>query len=551
MIHGRMSDPAAPVRPFLFSVRLTAALAILGLIAALQGGLAIWAVGLAEKHVQRGRVAADIQHAFVVLSSDKQRLRTWVAQRQFGAGAADTMRDELLANMLGTLRRLDELSRLAVGLDESPAARQRQAERGEALKVLDRSLVQLAQGLAKAPALTTDADAASAWMAAQDLFDKLEGRDLRRLLSDSLVREEESVREKRIDTDVTLGWLRSFWFGSTAALLMAALLLAAYFARALSKPLLRLSQGAQALGAGDLAHRIPVDTFDEFSQAARSMNGMAEELAAHRGREREAREVLEKEVEARTAELTAALDTLHEGEARRRRLLADISHELRTPTTAIRGEAQVTLRGSDKPIIEYKGSLQRIADTAHQLGLVIDDLLTMAKSDMDALSLNRKTINLVGVLDDVVSHGAAMARAGQVQLAHEAWPDPLPMSGDADRLRQLLLILIDNAVRYSRPGGTIKIAARRIHEGADWIAILVEDNGIGIEDDELGLIFERNHRTARARLHSPEGSGLGLPIARFLAHRHGGDISISSGTQGGTTAMVMLPLMAESRRLSA
>jgi signal transduction histidine kinase len=190
------------------------------------------------------------------------------------------------------------------------------------------------------------------------------------------------------------------------------------------------------------------------------MNAMAEELSAHRAREREARRALEDQVASRTAELTVALSVQKEAEARRRQLFADISHELRTPTTAIRGEAQVALRGKEKSATEYQQSLRQIEDASRQLAATIDDLLTMARSDIDSLSLRKARVDLSEVLGEVFSLGKAMAHAHGIKLCQKAWPDGLTTLGDADRLRQLLLVLIDKCYpifssgRSSVPYGT-------------------------------------------------------------------------------------------------
>lgn len=518
------------------------ALLALAVVSVVEGAFALWAVGLAERHVLRGRVAADIKQGFTELRSDKQQLRNWLAQRQFGVDAADSQRDLLLERMRGALVRLNALAEQAVKLDDSPAARQRQAQRRDALLVLDGSLAQLGRGLASLNPPPIGTDATVAWHIANELFDRAEGRDLRGLLEDSIEREDIAVREKRADTDDTLAWLRQLWLVSTAAFVFFTLLLAAGLAQALRRRLLSLTEGAAALRSGRLSHRIALDGPDEFADVARSMNAMAEELADHRKREFQARQALEEQVASRTAELSAALKAQQEAEARRRLLFADISHELRTPTTAIRGEAQVTLRGGPKSIEEYVGSLRRIDDAARQLGLTIDDLLTMARSDIDALSLRRAPIDLADVLDAVMSHGQAMARAGQITLSHEPWPETLPISGDADRLRQLLLALLDNAVRYSRPGGAVRLRARRVERDGPRVEIDVEDQGIGIEAEDLQKIFARSHRAANAMKHRPDGSGLGLPIARVLARGHGGEISLTSDPEHGTTATLTLPL---------
>ncbi len=534
-----------------FRRRITLALTALGAIAAVQGAVAIWAVGAAERHVSRGRVAADIKHGFVELRSDKQRLRNWLAQRQFGAGADDATRDGLLEHMRATLAHLKDLAAQAVLLDDSQAARQRQAERHDALAVLDSSLGQLARGLASLDPPPAAANAAAAWMLANQLFDRAEGRDMSRLLADSVEREDIALREKRANTDEALTWLRRLWIATSTALVGAALVLAVGFARALRRPLLGLTEGAAALRAGQLSHRIRLDGSDEFSDVARSMNAMAEELADHRRREAEARLALEEQVASRTAELSRALQSLQEAELRRRQLFADISHELRTPTTAIRGEAQVTLRAVDNSVDDYRLSLRRIEDAARQLGRTIDDLLTMARSDIETMSLRRVSLDLADVLDEVVSQGDAIARSAHVTLTHDPWPDELVMLGDADRLRQLLLTLVDNAIRYSREGQTVRLQARRFGDDGARVEVLVCDEGIGIAKEELPRVFDRSHRAPNAKRHRSDGSGLGLAIARALARGHGGEVTLRSQLDRGTVATVTLPLAAANARGAA
>lgn len=537
-----MTEPGPAQRSSAFRRRITLALAALATIAALQGGFAVWAVGLAQHHVLRGRVAADIRQDFTELWFDKQQLRNWMAQRQFGASASDNQRDFLLQRMRDTLERLNGLAQQAILLDEGLAARQRQAQRRDALLVLHGSLDQLARGLASLNQPAPGLDTSAAWRIANDLFDNAEGRDLRALLADSLAREDIALREKRAETDNTLAWLRRLWIGTTAALVLAALVLALGFARALRAPLLALAEGAAALRAGRLSHRIPLDASNEFGEVAQSMNAMAEELAAHRSREAEARQALEVQVACRTAELTVALNTQKEAEARRRQLFADVSHELRTPTTAIRGEAQVALRGAEKPAKEYRQSLRRIEDATRQLGATIDDLLAMARSDIDSLSLRHKPVDLVRVLEEVVSLGTAMAQMRGIHLVVQPWPEGLSMLGDEDRLRQILLVLIDNAIRYSHPGGAVRLAARLGDGQPSRVELSVHDQGIGIAPEALPEVFERGFRATNAHDHAANGSGLGLSIARMLARGHGGEVRLTSILGKGTIAILTLPL---------
>jgi signal transduction histidine kinase len=216
---------------------------------------------------------------------------------------------------------------------------------------------------------------------------------------------------------------------------------------------------------------------------------------------------------------------------------------LRTPTTAIRGEAQIALRGRDKPAEDYQQSLRRIEDASRQLGSTIDDLLTMARSDIDSLSLQKAPVDLGAVLEEVFSLGQAMAHARAIHLELKPITDGLMTLGDADRLRQLLLVLIDNAIRYSHQGGIVRLSARRIEQDGLIAELIIEDRGIGIDAHELPKVFDRGHRAQNAHEHCADGSGLGLPIARVLAHGHGGDIQIKSSVFEGTVATVTLPLI--------
>lgn len=524
--------------------RLSIALAVLAAAALLEGATALWALDVAERQVQRGRVASDIQFGFVELSAQKQRLRTWVAQLQSDAQPDPAQRDRLLTDMAGTLARLQGLSQQAVRLDDKSAAQPEHQQRQEALAVLVLSLGDLERTVAAARPLQGGTDARVAWQALSMLFDAPQGRDLRRLLAQSIEREHAAVLRERAAADNTLTWVRRLWSAAAGTLALAALLLAAYFASALRRPLERLSQGALALQQGRLDHRMEADGADEFAAVARSMNRMAAELSEHRDREARARNRLEEVVSARTAELQAALQALQQVDARRRQLFADISHELRTPTTAIRGEAEISLRGRDKDTADYKLTLRRIVETSAQLGLVIDDLLTMARSDIDTLVLQRQALDLSAPLAEAFEQARALAHDTGVTVLTEAAPGELPVLGDALRLRQLFTILLDNAVRYSHPGGqvTARVCRHATPGEAPQVELLVQDQGIGMSESDQARLFERNFRGEHARRHRADGSGLGLAIAAALARAHGGDIRIDSQLGLGSTVRLRLPL---------
>jgi signal transduction histidine kinase len=528
----------------MFRRRLTVVLALIAAVVVLSTLLAATSLVAIERQVVRGRVASDIATAFIQLSAQKQRLRTWVAQMQQGAHADVAARAELLGALQGTLQRLKVLIEQAIALDGSAEAREEHVRRTEALSVLERSVTALARAVEDVRPLAPDADARAAWDAQSRVFDLAEGYDVRRLIAENIAREAAAVQRERAGADATLAGVRWLWLGVAAALAVVALGAIVYFGRALRHPLRLLSEGASALQAGRLGHRIPLEGRDEFADLARSVNTLAAELEQHRERESAQRQQLEVQIVERTGELADALASLREADARRRRLFADISHELRTPTTVIRGEAEITLRGVDKPAAEYRQALSRIVETARQLASVIDDLLAMARSDIDTLSLRRETVDLQALAAEVIAQagplaerqGVSLHTPGTVGASHLVHGDPL-------RLRQLLGILLDNATRYSRPGGAVTVG---LHDepatagAAARVVLTVEDEGIGIPADELPRVFERHFRGARARSHDAEGSGLGLGIARALAQAHGGALSLDSGSHG-TVARLSLP----------
>jgi two-component system OmpR family sensor kinase len=532
----------------MFRRRLTLAFALLAAAVVAEGLLAVWALHAANHQVLRGRVASDIHVAYVKLSAHKQRLRTWVSQLQMGAGAEPAVRDQLLADMRDGVALLQALAQQAVALDgaqvSGPLAAEH-AQRQDSLSVLANSLFSMAQAVQQARVLGPDTDARQAWQELTDVFDVSQGRNLRTLLAQSMAREAVAVARERQAADASLARMRLLWLSTAATLALLALLAAAHFTRALRRPLLALSAGTQALERGDLAHRIPAVGQDEFSDLARSFNRMAYELERHRSAEADVRHRLEDLVTARTADLQDALETLQQVDTRRRQLLADISHELRTPTTAIRGEAEISLRGREKSSDEYKAALERIAHTSRQLGRLIEDLLTVARNDIDALALRRQRLDLGQLLTEAVEQARALAFERHIRIEVTAPAHPVWIAADAQRLRQVLLIVLDNAVRYSRPGGHVRLLLEVANVGNELVGqarISVQDHGIGISAADLPHVFERHYRADNARTHRADGTGLGLAIGAALSHAHGGQLTLQSTPDRGTTAELLLPL---------
>ena len=473
----------------MFRRRLTLVLGLFASVVILAALLAAASLVVTERQVLRGRVASDIATGFIQLSAQKQRLRTWVAQMQLGGNADNNARTELEVAMQGTLQRLNVLAAQAIDLDGSGQAGVEHLRRRDTLAVLEKSVAALHRAVDHARPLAPGSDAGQAWEALSRLFDMAEGRDLRKLIAENIARETTEVQRERAATDTTLAWVRWLWLGAAALLAASALAAALYFGRALRNPLQQLSEGARALQSGQLGHRIALAGKDEFADVAHSVNALAAELEQHRERESAQRHRLEVQVAVRTRDLADALTSLRKADDQRRRLFADISHELRTPTTAIRGEAEITLRGVDKPAAEYREALSRIVATAKQLAAVIDDLLAMARSDIDSLSLVRELVDIDELACDALAQAGAQASSHGVQLG------PVPartgihvVAGDPMRLRQLLGVLLDNATRYSKPGGQVlmRVTAQAHAAGEPSIVqVTVSDEGIGIPAHEL------------------------------------------------------------------
>ncbi|MDR7380091.1 signal transduction histidine kinase [Rhodoferax ferrireducens] len=534
----------------MFRKRLTVALGTLACAALLQGGVSLWALQAAGDKVYRGRVASDVLAGFLELYGTKQRLRAWLSQSLLGAPVAPQLREQLQSEMAATLDRLDAMAVLAAELDGDRGALQAEhRQRQEDLRVLHQSLDELRIAMASVQPQPPNDSSVALWSEITRVFDVSQGRDLRSLLDRNIAREKAAVARDRAAADSSLALVRTLALGAATSLALAAALLALYFARALRQPLEELSTGVEALQRGELQHRIPAHRHDEFSRFAQRVNAMAGEIAHHREREVEARHRLEDLVQARTAELQDALQTLRQLEARRRQLFADISHELRTPTTVIRGEADIALRGQDKPAGYYQGAMQRIVGAAQQLGGVIDDLLTMARTDIDTLALHREPLSVAAPLQEAVEQAQTLGLEHRVQVEYTASAEDWRLLGDAQRLRQLFTLLLHNAVRYSHFAGVVQVQASCVADasGAALWQLHVIDRGIGISADDLPRVFERNFRGENARLHRTDGSGLGLglPIAAMLTRAHGGHIEIDSQPGQGTKVSLRLPLLVE------
>jgi two-component system sensor histidine kinase CiaH len=218
---------------------------------------------------------------------------------------------------------------------------------------------------------------------------------------------------------------------------------------------------------------------------------------------------------------------------RQREFAADASHELRTPLTVIRSSVEHLRRNADRPVREVGDALVDIDDEVTQLTGLVEDLLLLARSDSGAISLERVPLHLDDVAADAAAALAQPADAAGVRV--EVDPEPTAAVGDPARLRQLVMILLDNAIRHSPRGGSVRIVIRP-EPGAASLA--VEDAGPGVSPEDRPRVFDRFWR---APGEPAGGTGLGLAIAKWIAEHHDGTISVDQSDAGGARFEVRLP----------
>ncbi|MDJ0917402.1 MAG: HAMP domain-containing sensor histidine kinase [Woeseiaceae bacterium] len=324
--------------------------------------------------------------------------------------------------------------------------------------------------------------------------------------------------------------------------ILVTILIGSFVATAIFKSLrLSLTQlraAADAYTAGDLEHRSFHLPDVEFDQLGAAFNRMAVELAARRSEARQSQQDLEREVQQRTQELSQTLKRLENADASRRRFLADISHELRTPLTLIQGEAEMVMRGAEKAPDEYREALIRVRDQAIHTTHLVKDLLLVARAEEGNLNMERRTLDFAELVRDVNSDFRSAALKKKLSLLTDLPEQPVLVSGDPFRLRQVLGIVMDNAIRYSNDGQDVSF--RLVNNGRSAQAS-VRNRGARLDKDEVNNVFDRFFRGNEAA-RSSDGSGLGLPVAKAIVEAHGGTISLQ-GEDEGVTAIIQLPLL--------
>jgi heavy metal sensor kinase len=220
-----------------------------------------------------------------------------------------------------------------------------------------------------------------------------------------------------------------------------------------------------------------------------------------------------------------------------RQFSSDASHELRTPLTVMKGETELALR-RPREAGDYSVVLESNLEEIDRMTRIVDELLFLSRADMGEVKMERLPVTLHSLLDDIGRQAALLGQEREIQVVLGAMSSATVL-GDELRLRELFLNLVDNAVKYSRSGGTVHVDLMAVSGQA---RVSISDNGIGISHEDQPKIFDRFYRTDEARAHTKKGTGLGLAICAWIAESHHGRIDVQSEVGKGSVFTVTLPL---------
>ena len=279
-----------------------------------------------------------------------------------------------------------------------------------------------------------------------------------------------------------------------------------YLSKQITRPLLQMAETAQKISQGEIGKRVEIVRKDEIGQLAGALNLMADRLGDD-------------------------IDRLKKLERMRTEFLGNVSHELRTPIFSIQGFVETLLDGAVDDASVNREFLQKVQRQAARLDALLNDLIEISKIESGEMKFSFRYVSLRWIIAAAVEEMQPQADAKGVALSAEPVAETIEVFADRDRTRQVLVNLIDNAVKYTPQGGTVSIGARMEDGG---VRVYVSDTGIGIPEEHLSRIFERFYRVDRARSRELGGTGLGLAIVKHIVESHGGRVSVTSTVDKGS-----------------
>ena len=310
---------------------------------------------------------------------------------------------------------------------------------------------------------------------------------------------------KKVVVDTLKNLAIILWTAVPAVLLLTALI-GRFIARRALKPVAKITQTAKDIGSGaNLSQRIPVpEVKDEIGELALTFNSM--------------------------------MDRLESSFSQMRQFSSDASHELRTPLTVLKGQSELTLGKERKPK-EYQEVISSNLEEIQYMSKVLEDLFMLSKSDENQIALDYESVDLKLLIEEICRHAQIIASEKNIKII-TAYIERIQVYGDPVRLRQMIWNVIVNGIKYTQPDGEVTIS---LQEKKDIALITIQDNGIGISNSDLPLIFNRFYRVDKARSREEGGTGLGLSICKFIVDAHKGSIDIESTLGEGTKFKIKLP----------
>jgi signal transduction histidine kinase len=299
-----------------------------------------------------------------------------------------------------------------------------------------------------------------------------------------------------------------------------ALMVGLFLSRRVTRPVVEMQTIATRMAAGDFSHRVPVAGTDEIAELGHGLNLLASRL----------QEKIQ-DLEGERAKVATILAEVQRLEQVRTEFVANVSHELRTPLTVIKGYLETLLDEAPAQPETHRRFLEVAYTHAARLSRLVDDLLELSNLETGKAVLKLSAVDIHGAADEIMAMFEKKAAHKTLVVRNET-PTGLLARADRDRLSQVLVNLVDNAVKYTPEGGTVKIGGARRPD--QLVALWVSDTGSGIPSSDLPRLTERFYRVDKARSRELGGTGLGLAIVKHLVQAHGGELVIESDLGKGT-----------------
>jgi two-component system OmpR family sensor kinase len=529
----------------MYQRKLIVAFSIFLALIVLQSAATLWAFQTLNYHTERSRAAQQMLTHIVHFRADAKRLQVWLADFIIAEKRDTVLRDELFERMSDHLQHVDQLNQQVFEnsqYNSDPSFSQGVAQKSVFLHANMTALKQALQ-TREINQLHSDSER---WQTLVSLVDKFQGSDIASVVHDLIILHTDKSFQAENDAAAMARFLFTTLIIISLFSLLLFIVMSLYLTRHFSQSLARLTQGAERIEASDFSHKIPEVGSKEFVHLAHAFNQMSESLEHSVRQQKLLQNATENKVNERTAQLQHVVNQLHDAEIRQKGFIAEVTHELRTPTTIIMGEAELALRTKGKDPSLLNASFERIIECCNSLKSRIDDLIMLSKGQHALVSVTLKPASPAEIYQQLIQQTTLQATHYPAQLDYsQAFK-----SSDFDLSRSTLLvdcqkldlafrILIENAIQYQKTTPYLKIGYQVDNTSITYKII---DKGIGLTEDEHSILFKRHARGARAKLLRPKGLGIGLCIAKSIIDAHDGTLSVEQNPPQGAIAQITLPL---------